>query len=188
MTATEAGHSGASRSAFSRRNPGASSRWPKSRLLNSRCPCPSPVTMSRCGQRLHLCTGAPLRFAPLHGLLPPRPTGPLINQSTLHRSAFKQPPPLNPTPPQQPQPFRMPGKAKGQPDNDKRQPRREGQGNSDQSRDDQDRSRDHSGRLDNAEHAYKVSVSSTAQLPPPPEPPGLPPETVNHPRYSKFSH
>ena len=34
--------SGASRSAFSRQNPGASFRWPNGRLLNSRCPCPSP--------------------------------------------------------------------------------------------------------------------------------------------------
>ena len=36
--------SGASPSAFSRRKPGASSRWPNGRPLNSRCPCPSPVT------------------------------------------------------------------------------------------------------------------------------------------------
>ena len=57
----------------------------------------------------------------------------------------------------------MPGKAKGQADDNQRQPRREGQGNSDQSRDDQDRPRDHPGRLDNAEHLFKVTVSPVTQ-------------------------
>ena len=70
----------------------------------------------------------------------------------------------------------MPGKAEGQPDNDERQPRREGQGNSDQPGDDQDRSRDHPGRLDNAEHASKVSEYPDAQLTPPPEPRGYHPK------------
>ena len=75
----------------------------------------------------------------------------------------------------------MPGKTKGQPDDNERQPRREGQGNSDQSRDNQDRPRDHPGRLDNAEHPFKVSNPPTAQLPPPPEPRGChpPPETLS---------
>ena len=44
MTATVVSLSGASPSAFSRRKPGASSRWPRGWPLNSRCPCPSPVT------------------------------------------------------------------------------------------------------------------------------------------------
>ena len=79
---------------------------------------------------------------------------------------LKQPPPLNPTPPQQPQPFRVPGKAEGQADDNQRQARREGQGNSDQSRDDQNRSRDHPGRLDNTEHIFKVTNSCSAQVAP----------------------
>ena len=58
----------------------------------------------------------------------------------------------------------MPGKAEGQADDNQRQPRREGQGNGDQSRDNQDRPRDHSGRLDNAEHALKVLVSFPVQI------------------------
>ena len=60
----------------------------------------------------------------------------------------------------------MPGKAEGQADDNQRQPRRQGQGNSDQSRDDQNRSRDHPGRLDNTEHPFKVTVSPTTQATP----------------------
>ena len=70
----------------------------------------------------------------------------------------------------------MPGKAEGQADDNQRQPRREGQGNGDQSRDDQNRSRDHPGRLDNTEHTFKVSEFPTAQHPPPPEPWGRHPQ------------
>ena len=58
----------------------------------------------------------------------------------------------------------MPGKAKGQTDDNQRQPRREGQGNGNQSRDDQNRSRDHPGRLDNTEHVFKVLVSFPVQI------------------------
>ena len=58
----------------------------------------------------------------------------------------------------------MPRKAEGQADDNQRQPRREGQGNGNQSRDDQNRSRDHSGRLDNTEHALKVLVSFPVQI------------------------
>ena len=58
----------------------------------------------------------------------------------------------------------MPGKAEGQPDDNQRQPRRQGQGNSDQSRDDQNRPRDHPGRLDNTEHVIKVLVSYPVQI------------------------
>ena len=57
----------------------------------------------------------------------------------------------------------MPGKTEGQADDNQRQPRREGQGNSDQSRDDQNRPRDHPGRLDNTEHTFKVPISPTKQ-------------------------
>ena len=60
----------------------------------------------------------------------------------------------------------MPGETESQPEDDQRQARREGQGNSDQSRDDQDRPRDHPSRLDNTEHAFKVSVSPAAQATP----------------------
>ena len=58
----------------------------------------------------------------------------------------------------------MPGKAEGQADDNQRQPRRHGQGNSDQPHDNQDRSRDHPGRLDNTEHALKVLVSYPVQI------------------------
>ena len=58
----------------------------------------------------------------------------------------------------------MPGKTKGQTDDNQRQPRREGQGNGNQARDDQNRSRDHPGRLDNTEHAFKVLVSFPVQI------------------------
>ena len=60
----------------------------------------------------------------------------------------------------------MPGKAEGQADDNQRQPRREGQGDGDQARDDQNRPRDHSGRLGNTEHAFKVSEFPAAQHPP----------------------
>ena len=79
---------------------------------------------------------------------------------------LKQPPPLHPTPPQQPQPFRVPGKAEGQADDNQRQARRQGQGNGDQARDDQNRPRDHPGRLDNTEHTFKVTNSPTKQATP----------------------
>jgi len=44
VTATVVSLSGVSRSAFSRRKPGASSRWPSGRILSTRCLCPSPDT------------------------------------------------------------------------------------------------------------------------------------------------
>ena len=60
----------------------------------------------------------------------------------------------------------MPGEAEGQPDDNQRQPRRQGQGNCDQARDNQDRPRDHPGRLDKAEHTFKVTNSCSAQVAP----------------------
>ena len=90
----------------------------------------------------------------------PMPTCPLT------RFFLKNPPPLHLTPPQQPQPFRMPGKTESQPEDDQRQARREGQGNGDQARDDQDRSRDRPGRLDDTQHAFKVAEFPAAQLAP----------------------
>ena len=58
----------------------------------------------------------------------------------------------------------MPGKAEGQADDNQREPWRQGPGNGDQARDDQDRSRDHSGRLDNTEHSFRVLVSFPVQI------------------------
>ena len=89
-----------------------------------------------------------------------------VSPYPLTRFLLKNPPPLHLTPPQQPQPFRMPGKTESQPEDDQRQPRREGQGNGNQPRDDQDRPRDRPGRLDNAEHANKVTNSPTTQATP----------------------
>ena len=68
--------SGVGRSAFSRRKPGVSSRWPNGRRLNSRCPCPSPVTESFC-LCFAACPHVTLPTCPLAA--PPRPL--------LHRSS-----------------------------------------------------------------------------------------------------
>jgi len=72
VTATVVSLSGVSRSAFSRRNPGASSRQPKSRLLNSRNTPYSILSYPTFAQ-------AAGRFAPLHGLsLVLGPSGPRV--------------------------------------------------------------------------------------------------------------
>jgi hypothetical protein len=96
VTATEVSLSGFSRSAFSRRNPGASSRWPNGRFLNSRCPCLSPVTMDYCG---YFCTFArgTAAFAPLHCLLSSGPPA-LVSSSYApsQSSGFPMLPPLEP--------------------------------------------------------------------------------------------
>ena len=173
--------SGSSCSAFSRRNPGASSLGPSSpRVLELYAPSQSsgspmvpplssasPVPGLPLSAVSHFCTFAQELRSDLH--LCTSCSGPPVLQSScpLAVSLPPHPPPLNLTPPQQPQPFRMPGKAKSQTDDNHRQPWRQGQGNSDQARDDQNRSRDHPGRLDNAEHTFKVSISPTTQATPP---------------------
>ena len=91
--------------------PGTRCRYPSSRLLNSRCPCPSPATR-KCMppanfrspyaapsefclspysilhtrySRIHLCTASLWSSSPpalVSSHAPPLPTGPLVNRST----------------------------------------------------------------------------------------------------------
>ena len=76
--------SGVGRSAFSRRKPGVSSRWPNGRRLSSRCPCPSPVTESFC-----LCFAACQRasMSPRERLRP----RPLLHRSSAPICTFALP-------------------------------------------------------------------------------------------------
>ena len=126
----------------------------------------SPVSGLPLSAVSHFCTFAQELRSDLH--LCTSCSGPPVLQSScpLAVSLLPYPPPLHPTPPQQPQAFRMPGKTEGQADDNQREPWRQGQGNGNQSRDDQDRSRDHPGRLDNTEHTFKVPISPTTQATP----------------------